>query len=154
MKIQIREKSYEIPWEYIVAPSLILLTIVILILSNRPATRELYYEDSGQPVATATIRATGPEIGGAPDIKPAPSAEEENNKQRQEKTNEEVGKLNINTATMEELMGLPYIGEVKARAIIDYRDKNGPFASVDDLLEVKGIGSKTLEKLKPLVALE
>ncbi|HBR03441.1 MAG TPA: hypothetical protein DD738_12615 [Ruminiclostridium sp.] len=154
MKIQIREKSYEIPWEYIVAPSLILLTIVILILSNRPTTKEIYYEDSGQPAAAATVRAAGSETGGALDIKSAPSAEEENNKQGLEKTNEVAGKININTATMEELMALPYIGEVKARAIIDYRNENGPFDSVDDLLEVKGIGTKTLEKLKPLVALE
>jgi len=59
----------------------------------------------------------------------------------------EVGQVNLNTAdaaTLEqELIG---IGEVKAEAIIEYRDANGPFTSVDDLLEVKGIGEATLEK--------
>lgn len=55
--------------------------------------------------------------------------------------------VNLNTAdavTLErELLG---IGEVKAQAIVEYRTANGAFASVDDLLEVKGIGAATLEK--------
>jgi competence protein ComEA len=59
----------------------------------------------------------------------------------------EVGKVNLNTAdavTLErELLG---IGTVKANAIVEYRTANGAFASVDDLLEVKGIGAATLEK--------
>jgi competence protein ComEA len=59
----------------------------------------------------------------------------------------EVGKVNLNTAdaaTLErELLG---VGEVKAQAIVEYRTVNGAFASVDDLLEVKGIGAATLEK--------
>jgi len=60
------------------------------------------------------------------------------------------GKVNINTATMEELQTLPKIGPKTAEAIVKYREKH-PFKSVDELLEVKGIGEKTLEKLKPLV---
>ena len=58
-----------------------------------------------------------------------------------------VGKVNLNTAdvaTLErELVG---VGEVKAQAIVEYRTANGAFASVDDLLEVKGIGAAILEK--------
>ena len=57
--------------------------------------------------------------------------------------------VNINTASARELDALPGIGEKLAQRIIDYRSANGPFQSVDDLIKVKGIGEKTLEKIKP-----
>jgi competence protein ComEA len=57
--------------------------------------------------------------------------------------------VNINTASKKELDALPGIGEVLAQRIIDYRSANGPFSTVDELTKVKGIGVKTLEKLKP-----
>ena len=54
------------------------------------------------------------------------------------------GRVNINTAGLEELMTLPGIGEVRARAIIDDREANGPFLYPEDLTRVKGIGEGIL----------
>ena len=56
--------------------------------------------------------------------------------------------LNINTAGQEQLQELSGIGPAKAQAIIEYRDSNGPFQSVDDLVKVRGIGAKTLDNLR------
>src|SRR6188474_1413980 len=61
--------------------------------------------------------------------------------------------INVNTATKEQLEVLNGIGPVKAQAIIDYRTKNGPFKSVDELEKVPGIGNATLEKIRGDVTL-
>lgn len=58
-------------------------------------------------------------------------------------------KVNINTANAEELATLPGIGAVKAEAIVKYRKDNGKFKNVNDLKEVKGIGDKMVDKIKP-----
>ncbi|CAH1221056.1 ComE operon protein 1 [Paenibacillus plantiphilus] len=58
------------------------------------------------------------------------------------------GLIDINAATAEELDALPGIGAAKALAIVKEREKNGRFHSVEDLLRVKGIGPKLLEKMK------
>jgi competence protein ComEA len=61
------------------------------------------------------------------------------------------GPINVNTATAEELEALPEIGPAMARAIVEYREEHGPFEAVDDLLEVQGIGPKTLEAIEALI---
>lgn len=60
-------------------------------------------------------------------------------------------KVNLNTATMEQLDELPGVGPVTATSILDWRTKNGRFTKVEDLLDVKGIGQATLEDLRDLV---
>ena len=59
--------------------------------------------------------------------------------------------VNLNTATLDQLEALPGIGPVLAQRIMDYREQHGPFASVDDLSNVSGIGDAHMEDLRPLV---
>mgnify|MGYP003589210156 CR=1 FL=1 len=59
-----------------------------------------------------------------------------------------LAKVNINTATADELAALNGIGKVKAEAIVAYRTANGKFKAIEDLKKVTGIGDKTIEKLK------
>ena len=56
--------------------------------------------------------------------------------------------ININTATVEELTMLPGIGPSYAQRIVEHREKNGPFKKVEDLLNVRGIGEKTFERIR------
>lgn len=58
------------------------------------------------------------------------------------------GKVNINTAGKEQLMQLTGIGETRAEAILSYREQQGPFRTVEDLMKVEGIKEKTWEKIK------
>lgn len=60
-------------------------------------------------------------------------------------------RIDINTASAAEFQTLKGIGKKKAAAIVANRDANGPFKSVDDLTRVKGIGKKTVEKLRPFI---
>jgi comEA protein len=65
------------------------------------------------------------------------------------------GKININTATAQQLSdGLDGVGEVMAKRIIEYREKNGSFRSIEETKNVQGIGDKTFEKLKDQITVE
>lgn len=61
------------------------------------------------------------------------------------------GVVNINTASADELALLPGVGPARAKAIVDYRTAQGPFKKVDDLAGVSGIGSRSLERLRPFI---
>src|ERR1700686_3531734 len=60
--------------------------------------------------------------------------------------------VNINTATKEELDALPEIGPVKAQAIIDYRNANGPFKTPEDVMKVNGVKEGTFGKIKGMIS--
>lgn len=83
----------------------------------------------GRPVAAAVGPGTGGTVGGT-----APA-----------------GPVDLNTATLESLDGLPGIGPVLAQRILDWRTAHGRFSSVDELGEVSGIGEATLSDLRPVV---
>lgn len=65
-----------------------------------------------------------------------------------------IGKVNINTASLDELTKLKGIGPAYAQGIIDYRNANGPFEKIEDITNVKGIGPKTLEAIKDMITVK
>ncbi|MFQ5843075.1 MAG: ComEA family DNA-binding protein, partial [Thermodesulfobacteriota bacterium] len=62
--------------------------------------------------------------------------------------------IDINEAPMEELMKLPYIGEAKAGAIIDYRTRKGPFQSIEEVTKVRGIGPKIFQEIRGCITVK
>ncbi len=87
---------------------------------------------------------------GTPDLIAVPD-DDTSTKRKQSPTVKQPALLNINTASAEALQSLPSIGEKMALRIVEHREKHGQFSSVEMLTEVKGIGDKTLEKLKPFI---
>ncbi len=64
------------------------------------------------------------------------------------------GKIDINTATEQQLMLLPGVGESTAKKIIEYRTQNNGFTAIEDLMNVSGIGEKKFEQMKPYIKAE
>ena len=69
-------------------------------------------------------------------------------------SNKSGKKINLNTATLEELESLPGIGKELGKRILSYRGSKGRFLSTDELKNVRGIGQKTFEKLRDLISIE
>jgi competence protein ComEA len=67
---------------------------------------------------------------------------------------ETEGRVNVNTASLEELTYLPRVGSVVAQRILDFREANGRFKEPEDLMLVQGIGERTFELIKPYVAID
>ena len=80
----------------------------------------------------------------SPSMQPQPSASQEP---------QTLGKININTATLEQLQLLPGIGESLAQRIIDYRNQNGSFSATKDLMKVSGIGEKKFDGIKDYITI-
>lgn len=151
MRFRIGKAEFSIPWEYLVAFLLILLALSLIIWKADQERGETI-----RIMATATPSSENP-VGSVPrdndeNFYDVPDADDEESRPGKEPP--ASLRVNVNRAGMEELMSLPYIGEVKARAIISYRDEHGPFSSPGDLLNVKGIGPKTLERIRPYIVCE
>lgn len=117
--------------------SILALTGALLVLMGgyflgAGRTRPMAYGD-----LPAVVSPLPPEEADGPEEAPAPS--------------EPAGLVDINTAGTEELTALPGIGEKRAQAIVDWREEHGPFAHVEDLIQVPGIGEGILEGLMELV---
>jgi len=67
---------------------------------------------------------------------------------------QEGGKININRASIDELMNIEGIGQVYAGRIVEYRESHGPFEQIEGIMEVKGIGQKTFDSIKDLITIE
>ena len=85
-------------------------------------------------------------LSAAPEERAAGAAEEQ--------PEDTSGRLNINTATKQQLLDLPGVGNVTADRILTYRAEVGKFSSVEELRAIKGMSKKKMEKLKPLITIQ
>ncbi len=96
------------------------------------------YKSGEEPVAGADT-STGPDLPNS------------NTNDSDSSGSENPDLININTASLEELDSLPGIGPTTAQRIIDYRNTNGPFTTIDEIMDVSGIGPSTYDEIKDLI---
>ena len=101
--------------------------------------------EDGQQLTIPYKAGEEPTVSNDDDSLVLPGATEETSSQ----TSDEL--ININTASVEELDELPGIGPTIAQRIIDYRDENGPFQTIEDILNVSGVGPSTFDQIKDLI---
>ncbi len=128
----------------------IIIILVIVILAGGAYWMLKHFHPAlflGEPDLVVETKAAPPlpapsstPTSSAPSVSPQPSEELS--------TPSDGSRININTATSQELQTLPRIGPALAQRIIEYRQTSGGFSTVDDLTNVKGIGEKTLEKIR------
>lgn len=121
---------------------------------QKPAVSSVFSSSYNEPVSSSSEIAEDPPVS-APVVPSSTSEEVSVLQSTSSESSSEIftdefdfDKININTASAEELQQLEGIGKTRANAIIAYRKENGGFSSVNELLNVKGIGEKTFEKIR------
>ncbi|PJM73136.1 competence protein ComEA [Bifidobacterium primatium] len=102
------------------------------------------------PPSASTVQPQPQKASPTPTASPSPSSSVPSTSPGTAASNAS-GLIDLNTATAEQLDTINGIGPVTARRILEHRARNGRFTSVDELLDVQGIGAKTLEKIRPYV---
>jgi competence protein ComEA len=116
----------------------------------QPATKSAPRPAPAAPAPSAGTPASGAARPTAPSSATSSTADEPPTGRSQKPAKKQItGKLNLNTATEEQLMLLPTVGPSKAERILDWRKKNGGFKRTADLRRVKGFGYKTFKRLEP-----
>ncbi|MEQ9264368.1 MAG: helix-hairpin-helix domain-containing protein [Balneolaceae bacterium] len=115
------------------------------LIEKEKLEQEKKYNPPALPPITSTIAVSEPEQSEQQEL------EKEIPEQKESVTVQLL--ISINSATAGDFEKLPGIGKAYAQRIIEYRQTNGDFASVDDLVKVRGIGKMTLEKIKPFITL-
>ncbi len=93
----------------------------------------------------------GEEPAASADTSSGPDLPSSNTNESDSSGSENSDLININTASLEELDSLPGIGPTTAQRIIDYRDTNGPFTTIDEIMDVSGVGPSTFDEIKDLI---
>jgi competence protein ComEA len=136
------------------------LTVLLVLAAITLAGAALRFITAREPASVTPPRLTGSDTADslfaarARTLHTTPPAADDNHRTSRNthpRPSPAPGEIDINAAGRDALMRLPGIGPVYADRILAYRSTNGPFRRVDDLLNVRGIGPKTLERLRPFL---
>lgn len=116
--------------------------------TNSVSAEPSILEETAEPNAAATTKTESPDTASSEPATAFPAPESTEAGQADEP------KINLNTATAEQLETLPGIGEKRAEAILTYREKHGPFSKIEDVVKVSGIGQGIFSKIKPYLTVE